>query len=147
MGPNDAELVRVFTREVGGAIADVTFPVADDFEVVVEVEAGSAIFGGGTQYETGIVVRDKMAGDTIQATPQLASGAGVPANPAGFGPEGMAGAGTEWLSQANQFVYKVEAAALGGRENHICEVMAFLKVRVTDPDVSFAISPHFIITA
>lgn len=134
MGPNDAELVRVFTREVGAAIADVTFPVVDDFEVVVEVEAGSAIFGGGTQYETGIVLRDKTAGSVI------------PTTPAGFGPEGMDGAGANWLNQANQFVYTVAATDLAGRENHICEVLAFLKVRVTDPDVSFATSPYFIIT-
>lgn len=134
MGPNDAELVRVFTREVDAAIADVTFPVTEDFQVVVEVEAGSAIFGGGTQYETGIVLRDKTTGSVI------------PTTPASFGPEGMDGAGANWPSQANQFVYRVAAADLAGRENHICEVLAFLKVRVTDPDVSFATSPYFIIT-
>lgn len=146
MGPNDAELIRVWTRKTGGTVAHLTFPVNANFEIVVDVEAGDAMFGGGTEYETGIVLRDKTAGDTIQTTPQLAAGGGVPADPAGFGPDGMDGAGTEWLTQANQFVYLVEAADLAGRENHICEVLAFLRVRVTDPDVSFATSPLFILT-
>ena len=43
MGPNDAEVVRVFTQRVGATIADVSFPVGADFTVVADAEAG---FGG-----------------------------------------------------------------------------------------------------
>jgi hypothetical protein len=124
----------------------VTFPVNADFEVVVEVEAGTAVFNAGTQYHAGIVLRDKTATDIIQATPQLAEGGGVAAATAGFGPEGMSLAGKEWRTQADQFVYRVAAADLAGRENHICEVLAFLRVGVAEPDVSFAVSSYLMIT-
>ena len=146
MGPNSAELIRVFTRQVNGVVADVTFADNADFEVVVEVEAGEAIFNAGTQYQTGIVLRDKTAADIIQTTPQFSGGGGVPADTAGFGPEGMSLAGTEWLTQTNLFVYRVAAADLAGRENHICEILAYLRARVRNPDISFAASSYFMIT-
>ena len=133
MGPNDVKLLSVYTRKAGGTIADVSLPVDSDFEVVVEVKAGYTVFGDGTLYETGIVLRDFAANDLI------------PANPARFGPEGMASAGQYWPNQANRFVYTVAAANLVGRENHICELLAFLRVRVTDPDVAFVTGHNFII--
>lgn len=134
MGPDDAALVGIYTREVGGIVRDVTLPHDADFEIIVDVEAGSGVFGAGTQYETGVVVRDLTDNTTI------------PTTPTGYGPEAM-GPGGDWDPQADQFVYQVSAADLGaGKENHLCEVLAFLRTRVADPDVSFATSPMIIIT-
>jgi hypothetical protein len=136
MGPNDVELVRVWTREVGASVADVTFPHNADFQVVVDVEAGTTIFGGGTKYQTGIYVRDLSNFTAIPAAP-------VP--PTVTTQDDMGAA--SWPNTRHQFVYKVAAADLGAaRENHCCEVLAFLRVRVSDPDVTFATSPTFIIT-
>jgi len=133
MGPNDAELVRVWTREVGGAIGDLTFPYNKPFEVVVDVEAGNAIFGGGTTYQTGVAVRDLSDG-TIIAVTSPASVAGNMGDP-------------NWPAPAQQFVFTVPAANLGaGKENHCCEALAFLRARNADVDVSFATSSMFIIT-
>jgi hypothetical protein len=138
MGPNDVELVRVFTRRTGSAIADITFPFNVGFQVVLDAEAGNAIFAGGAQFEVGVVVRDLTDGTVIATTP-------VPPTPPPPSPAHLNA--PEWPALANRFVYNVAAGALGAaKENHICEVLAFLRVNVTDPDVSFARSPLFIIT-
>lgn len=132
MGPNDAELSRVFTREVGGTIADISLSLTNDFEIVVEAEAGSAIHGGGTAYLVDVVVRDITANNDIPTAPADYKGNMGDAN---------------WPNQARQFVFKVSSADLAGKENNICKVTAYLKAGVADPDVSFAESYPFIITA
>jgi len=52
MSPDDVELVRVYTKEIGGKISDTTLPVSSGFEVIVEAEAGSAIHSSGAQFLT-----------------------------------------------------------------------------------------------
>ena len=69
MSPNDVELVRVYTKEIGGKISDTTLPVSSGFEVIVEAEAGSAIHSSGAQFLMNILVRDLSANDIIPATP------------------------------------------------------------------------------
>jgi hypothetical protein len=129
MGPNDAEVVRVFTKEPGGSIGDETLSVAAGFDIAVDAEAGSTIHGAGTLYETNVVVRDISKNDNIAATP------------AG----GVSGSTTDanWPNQAQTFAYKVASAALTGRENHICQVLAYLRV---GQDSSFETSPLFMLT-
>ncbi len=55
MGPNDADIVRCFVRTVGGLSSESALPYNAPFEIVVEVEAGSAIFGTGAQFAAGVV--------------------------------------------------------------------------------------------
>ena len=132
MSPNDVELVRVYTKEIGGKISDTTLPVSSGFEVIVEAEAGSAIHSSGAQFLMNILVRDLSANDIIPATPtQAVSGA-------------MSSSAWPELYRALQ--YKVNKADLTGRENHVCQVIAFLNVGVNNPDVSFAVSPFSILT-
>jgi hypothetical protein len=133
MNPNDAELVDVFTRQVGGAVSDESLPVDEDFEVVAEVEAGQALFNLGAQFTTNIVIRDITANDDIPADPA-----------AGFSGQTSS---ADWPTQAHTFVYTVAVAGLAGRENHICEVQSFLTVGIGTPNVSFATSPMFILRA
>jgi len=133
MGPNDAELIRVFTQGAGATIADVTFPTNAPFDIVVEVEAGTAIHGSGAQFKTNIVVRDLTANANIAAAP--AGGvSGAMSSPA-------------WPSPPQKFVYTVAAAALAGKDDHLCQVISFLSVGVTNPDTSFAESPLFLLTS
>ena len=64
MGPNDAQLVRVFTRQTGAVIADITFPSNLAFEAIIDCEAGIAIHDTGAKYEIKINVIDFSAGRT-----------------------------------------------------------------------------------
>lgn len=134
MGPDDVDLVRVYTRDTGAVVAQTSFAVAGGFQIVVEAVAGATIHGMGTQYQTGIVLRDLTAGNTIATVP------------AGFGPEGMDGAGANWPNQSVQFVYNVPAANLVGRAFDVCEVIAFLRAGIANPDAELATSPLILLT-
>jgi len=128
MSPDDAELVRVFTAETSSDIGDVTFPFDTGFDVRIDVEAGSALFGTAGAYKTGVVVRDVTQNNDILVT--AVSGALGDAN---------------WPSQKHTFVFPV-AAVGSARTDDQCEVRAFLTVRAINPDASFATSPTFLIT-
>jgi hypothetical protein len=130
--PNDADVVRVFTNEVGEAFADVALPVNADFEVTVEAEAGSALLAGGDQFETNIVVQDITANNNIPSAPA-----------AGF--SGQIGSAA-WPNANQTFRYRVAAADLAGRENHVCQALAWLAVGLNNQDVSFVQSANFILT-
>jgi hypothetical protein len=134
MGPNDAELVRVFTRATGSPISDVTHPANAGFQVVVDAEAGNALHAATTGYTVGVIVRD------------LADLSLIPATEAVTGTNPLAGAMTDasWPAPANQFVFNVALAAIAGKANRPCEVMAWL--RTAGGDVSFATGPRFMIT-
>jgi hypothetical protein len=130
MGPNDAEVVRVATRENGGTIGDVTFSIGNGFEIAVDAEAGSALHGAGTSFETNAFVRDITANDNIASNPS----GGVTGNTNT----------AAWPAQAQTFAYTVASGVLAGRANHICQVLSFLRV---GQDTSFQSSPLFILTA
>lgn len=123
--PNDTNLVRVWARDAGEFISTTSFSVKNNFEVVVELEAGSAIFGGGTQYVTGIVVRDLTKNETIfkSTTP--------PSIPGQMGDN-------FWPSAKHPISYIIHSNYLTNRQDHFFSILAFLRARVSDPDVSFA---------
>jgi hypothetical protein len=138
--PNDVEMVRLWTREPGADIAQSAFPYDADFEIVVDVEAGHTIHSGGTEYQTGIVIRDLTDGSFIPATPD-------PNIPTSGHTNGDAQTPPEWPDEAHQFMYTVLATNLGAaKENHVCEAVAWLRLRTAEPDVSFSTSPLFMIT-
>jgi hypothetical protein len=130
MGPNDAEIIRVYTREKGGTIADVTLDSGSDAEIVVEVEAGSAVFGAGAQYSTGLVVKDLTNGNNIPFNPAPVSGTLSVA---------------PWDAQADSFTYTITAADLAAHKDSLCQVYAYLLVGVKNFDASFVESPLFLI--
>jgi hypothetical protein len=139
MGPNDIELVNLFTRDPADTTtSDVTIPVVGIGEVVVEAEAGATAIGGGNAFTVDIVVRDLSAvapmTPTIAATP----------NPPGSN-VGILG-GPNWPVTKQQFLFQIAAANMFGRTNHICQVVAYLNVATGGvPDVSFAESPLFML--
>lgn len=129
MGPNDVELVRVFTRRVGAQVCEATLSSWDDFEVVLVVEAGSAIFEQGGRYQTDIVVRDLSRNDNIPYEPGPITGAlGDP----------------PWIKQGRQLVYTVRGADLEGRAGDLGVVYAYLLAGEGDPEAEFASSPFLI---
>ena len=139
MNANDAAVVNVFTRRVSGAIADEILSVGDDFEVVVEAEAGDAIHGGGGPYAVSMVVRDLTASNTVN-TQNLTGNFGDanwPAPPPNTN-----------LAKEFSFTIPAPPAAL---EGHILEVLASLSVGgvgpLQPPDVSFATSGSYLIHA
>jgi hypothetical protein len=140
MGPNDANIIRVYPRQVGSPASDSAFSYNAPLEVVMEVEAGSALFGSGAQYAVGIVVRD-LSDFSILPKPAPTPGTHTPVIDAN---DNLHGA--NWDRQADQFVYTVPAASLAGRQNHILEILGYLRVNVVNPDMSFTKSEPFIIT-
>ncbi len=139
MGPDDVDVIRTYTRNTGALTGDVAFPTGKDFEIVVDAEAGTDAHGGGGQFEVGVVLRDLTASTTL-ATPVNH----LPTPPSGtndnFGNPSWPAAGPQ------RFVYTIPQATINGREDHILQVLAWVRYRVSNPDVSFAESPMFIIT-
>ena len=58
MGPTDVEAVRVYPREVGTNVQDITCQTGSNFEIAVEAEVGTATMGAGGAYSLTIVIRD-----------------------------------------------------------------------------------------
>lgn len=139
MGLNDVSIVRVFTRSEGETTAETALPYDKDFEIVVEVEAGSAAFSGGGQFACGVVVRDLSNGTFFTATPKPLTN-----TPNQFA-DAYLNTPTAWPKAHHSFVYTVTAPG-PARENHLGDVLAALRYGVASPDESFASSPMFIIT-
>jgi hypothetical protein len=111
-------------------VADVTLDSKKDAEVVVEVEAGSVVFGNGTQYKTGLLISDLEAGTTVPFTPA------APAGTMSLAP---------WTTESYSFVYTVKAADLAAHAGNLCRVYAYLLVGLADFDATFVESPLFLI--
>ena len=133
---NDFDLVRVFTRAVGGATAETALPFNANFEVVLEVEAGQALLATGAQFAVGLVVRDLTTGANFAAIPS--TGSNTPAVTANANLSS-----TAWPVQNVQFLYTVNAPG-AATENDFFEALASVRVGVNNPDVEFATSPLFI---
>jgi hypothetical protein len=136
MGPNDVELVRVWTREPSDTIQDVTISTAGNGVVIVEAEAGTTMFTGGGAYKVDIVVRNLSKMSTIGANPNPpGSNAGTFGDP-------------NWPAQDHQFRFDIPQVNILPLINDVCQVVAYLTVGAPGPnqDVSFAESPLFILT-
>lgn len=136
MQANDVQLVRVYTQRVGSTVSDETFPHNQAFQVAVEGEAGVTIHGtAGTPYNVQIVVRDLTDNSIILAPPNpAASIAGT------FGD-------ANWPVFDRKHLFSVPAQG-AGKQGHIYQVITYLRAGLgPDPNVSFAESPLFAITA
>jgi hypothetical protein len=127
--PNDCELVRVFPRSVGGAIADETIKSDEAFQVVLEAEVGETLFGDGGPYSLSLVVRDESAGVVVNNANQT----------------GLFG-DANWPDLAMEFVFPDIPAQGAANEDHIYRAIAVVRARRLDPIVSFAESELFVIT-
>jgi hypothetical protein len=130
MGPNHAQIIRVYTRQVGSPIADFVLDATKPAEVVVEVEAGTTVFSTGAKYRTGFMVKDLETGASIAFAPAPAAGAlGSP----------------PWSTPSEAFVYLMNPAALAPHAGHLCRVYAYLLVGIGPYDASFVESELFLI--
>ena len=133
--PNDVEIVRVYTRRVGGPIADVQFRSDENYEVVVECEAGSAIAGSGLPFQIGVTVRN-LTDSSISEHNDSISGTVV---------------APDWPGSTLQVVFPAGGGGytpdpgVGQAGVHLYRAIGWLKVRATDPDVSVAWSPVFLV--
>lgn len=146
MYPDDAQISRVFTRDVGATVEDETFTITANFEVVVEVEAGTTIFFNASTYFISVAVIDYSFDAT--AIPNITNPGGTGSGPfvGTQGPSAMNSA--PWATQATQIVFTVHAADLAGRADHMCQAYAFLRVGGgAEPQASFATSPFFLLHA
>jgi hypothetical protein len=132
---NDAELVRVYPRNVGGVVAEETIPTNTAFEIVAEAEAGSALFNGGGPYNLILTVED-LATSTVVHN----------ANKAGFLHEAAAAAGAppNWSAQAFQFPFQVPAQAV---VDHPYEARVVMTVGAANKIVEHKASEVFVIVA
>lgn len=126
---NDVNIVRVYTREVGGDIEDNQFLATNDFEVVVEAEAGTAIFNLGPEYSIGVTVRN-LTDSSINTHNDIHTG--------------RLGDAT-WPTQPDQEVFGPFSPDWGAGQSgvHIYEVLAYAKVGNVNPDVSITKSHLF----
>ena len=131
MGPNDVEIVRVYARNTASPSADPTLNPKEAAQIVVEAEAGDAIFRIGAPYEVQITVKD------------LVDGSNLPVAPAGAVTGLLSTA--PWDKQQIKFDFDLTAAELAKHKGHQCEVYATVYMGLTDPDASFATSPRFLI--
>ncbi len=140
--PNDADLVRVYTREAGGTIAETTPHVSaspHSFEVVVEAEAGSVLCGSSQPYTISLVAFDLTAG----ANP----GAPFTVNTSGELFNNTFGNITPWCAYEEKFTITLTAAQAAAVTDHIMQYTAVLFSRPgsTNPVISFIQSPLFML--
>jgi hypothetical protein len=116
---------------MGAIIAATTFPYDRDFVAVIECVAGQALHGTGARYAVQINVVDFSTMTSIIGPSIVAEGYLSDDN---------------WPEQAQQFVFPMPEPGVAN-EGHICKIFASLKVGVSDPYVSLAESPLFLIAA
>ncbi|KAA0932293.1 hypothetical protein [Streptomyces apricus] len=131
MGPNDTEIVRVFARSTASPSADPTLDPKEAAQIVVEAEAGDAVFRMGVPYEVDVTVKDLVDGTNIPTTP-----AGAVTGQLSQAP---------WNKQHSAFVFGVAASELEKHKGHQCEVYATVYMGLQEPDASFATSPRFLV--
>jgi hypothetical protein len=131
MGPNNAELVRVFTRKTDAVIANSAFPYHLAFEAVIDCEAGTAIHAIGAQYKIKIDIVDFSAMVSIVRFAMVAAGF--------LGDE-------NWPTPAQQFIFPILAPGVLS-EGHVWKIFVSLKIGVMNPHTSLAESQLFLITS
>lgn len=134
MGPNEADIIRASVREANGEVAHETLDPTLDAEVVVEVEAGSAIFGTGAKWQVGVHVRD-LDGATIPVT--LTPTTTMNGN---FGT-------APWTAQRAILRYKIPSGNLTTHKGHLGQVHAYLLVgtNAANYDATFVESEPFLV--
>ena len=131
-----AQIVRVFTRNVGGTTSDETFPPATIVEVAMDVEARPAEIGSGIAFSVGAVAIDLSTLATAVPTPM--------GNTPPYGATAHMGT-PAWPAAHNQFVYQIAAGF--GAANDICMVLVFLKVGAAAPFDAYFVSTFWMRTA
>ncbi len=131
---NDCELLRAYVRPAGQTIAHNAIPNGAAFDLVVDVEAGGAVWTLGPPYFILAVVKD------------LTTGAVIP--PGGVQHNGNLAEAAGWNTQATVGLVVHAFPAQGAAAiDHLYEANVVLRVGPgADPIVAFAEDVLFIIT-
>jgi hypothetical protein len=132
--PNEVKLADAFVKPENGIISDETIKNNQRFQIVAEVEAGSALFTNlQPHFQLISVVTDKSdsPSPTTIATQTVAGNIGQGA----------------WNTQAAEISFPLIAAQGATKNNHIYEASVVLVVGAGDPSVEFAENIKFVITA
>ncbi|MGW1215552.1 hypothetical protein ACWD5F_38565 [Streptomyces sp. NPDC002499] len=133
MGPNDAQIVRVFSREPSGKIADSTLDPQKDGEIVLEAEAGRTLHGQEGSYRVSLVVRD------------IDDGTAIPVVGSGVVQGHFLTPGEGWTDFPGVFEFTLSSAVLSQHAGHIAQAYGSVKYGSTEPGATFAVSPPFLI--
>lgn len=125
---NQVQLEQVYARNGGGATSEESIKDNVPYELVMEAEAGSAMFNAGGAYKLIMVLRDLTTSSTVSVN--TVSGSFGDAN---------------WPAPALKRAFP-QAAAGAGRDDHVLQALAVLSAGVHDPSVESEESEVFIIT-
>jgi hypothetical protein len=126
---NECELSRVYVRNTGGLVSEESIKDSASFEVVLEAEAGQALFNNGGAYKLLMVLTD-LTNDYITFNTNSVSGTFGDAN---------------WPGPVLQFPFAVPATG-SGRDDHVFQAMGVVSAGKNDPIVDTEQSDVFIIT-
>ncbi len=162
---NDANIVQVFTRALNGVIAELdpninssTAGADHKFEVIVEAEAGSTRADNGSPYTLTLTAFDwtagKNAADSVSAKMNPATIAAplkqsfhsakvdLPA-------DGGLGANVDnlsaWPAYEQKFIISLTDGEATNAAGHVFQYTAVLQATGSDPIVSIAQSPQFVL--
>ena len=130
---NEAKLVRVYSRNFGGVVAEEAIPTNTAFEIVSEAEVGSALFNNGGPYNLILTVEDLAASTVVYN-----------ANKSGWLHEAAAAADAppNWSAQTFQFPFQVPAQPV---LNHPYKARIVMTVGAADKIVVHRASEVFVI--
>jgi hypothetical protein len=134
MGPNDAQIVRVFSRQLKGGIADFTLDPDQDGDVVLEAEAGDTLWDGGGDYLVTLAIRD------------LSDGTGIPAQVANTSKAGEVKGRFQdpnWAGLPTSFEFVMSSADLKAHRGHLVQAYGSVVYGNKKPGSTFAVSQPF----
>ena len=128
--PNHVELIRIYTREANTLTEEITMTTGKAFDLLVEAEVGTALFGNSGPFTLQVIIRDFTDNSMVIYTDALSDTFG--------------GA---WARLKEAFLFIVPANVIDGRANHILEADAILSAdragSSKGKDVSFVRSRLF----
>lgn len=132
---SNTQIIRLYTREMNGAVADATLDPGKDAEVVLEVEASDLDWNEGALFETGLTIKDLDADTStlVSYEPSPSYSGSMTKDP--------------WLLQDQPFTYKIKAEELAKHAGHMCEAHAYLLGGANNRTACFAVSPTFLVKA
>jgi hypothetical protein len=131
---NQCELISVFVRYTDttshGGVPEESIVYSQSFDLCLELEAGRAIFDGGSQYNLFVVLNDLSYGSKIVYTNMQAGSLGD----------------SNWQNMYTTFSWTVPAGSVPLVDGHVYQAIAVMSVGGHDSIVNSGQSRLFIIT-
>lgn len=138
---SNTQIVRLYTREAEGPVADVTLDPGKDAQVIMEVEAGEADWRTGARFEAGLSIVE-LDGVTPFTDPETT------ADPSDhYAPYHGSMTESPWTSQDQSFIYTIRKDQLAAHDGHTCKAYGHLLVGAVDRETYLVESPPFLVHA